>query len=1023
MFTFRKSITALAVAASMGLSLPALADNTTSNIVGTISANDFSQYTVTATDPTTGYSREISVSDTGQFRFAKLPTGEYKVVISKNGTIVAEDTLRVTLGSNTAANYDFLSADGTERIEVTGARISAVDVSTTDSGLVVGEFELDRMPVARNLTAVSLLAPGTVKGDSDFGNTASFGGASVAENSCYINGLEVTNTRQGLGCGSVPFEFYKEFQVKTGGYSAQFGRTTGGVVNAVTKSGSNEWEFAATADWSPSSLQEKGRISRQDGGTGHVFRNQSLDKDDTFDLTLSASGAIIEDTLFIYALLNPRDVTNEFASQRSGRRRTAIDNEFRVREASGSDNLFWGAKIDWQISDDHRLSYFAYSDRSDTTEEIYAFDADTGVIDYASAPDVNIRERGGEAQSLTYTGNITDDFTISAMAGKIETQYATIKPGVDLNCPTISDDRLVKTGGDITGCGQGGTIGVNDDENTQYRLDLEYVWNDHTIKAGLDIQERASSRTSEPVGGHSYTYSTLIPTGTIQGIPYTNATGANQEYVSDRIFAGGGGFSSDLTAYYIEDTWQVTDNLVLNIGLRKDKFEGEGTTGKLLFDFDTDVAPRLGFSWDVNGDGDSKVFGTFGTYYLPIANNTIFRAASGVSDSTTNYTYTGVDSSTGSPTGLTPITGNLATSTNVNSIPIVPEKDIFQTKEADPFARDEYILGYERVLTDDLSVSVRGIYREVTSALDDYCGAFAYPYCLMVNPGKDATAFKDGVYYYGQGDSRNNLDPWDPEEDFHAFDLADGFADPGSLTTTTAEQIGLPEANNEYMALQTQLNYNAEDLRMTFIYTWSRSTGNFEGAVKSDIVQADAGITQDFDFPALMDGAQGYQANDRRHVFKLFGSYALTEDLTFGFNATLQSGRPLSTFGRGYITDNPDIYGSYGDTFYIYTGECPDTNGDGECQQTEKVFNYTPRGSAGRSAWQFNVDMSLIYDFNISGVDMKASVDVFNILNIQEVSAQNEHYEISEGAVSPYYGAAYSWQAPRSVTFGIEARF
>jgi hypothetical protein len=1007
MFTFKKSAAALSVAACLGLSMPAFADNTTSNIIGTINANDYSQYTVTATDPKTGYSREISVSSDGGFRFSKLPTGEYDIVVAKNGTIVAQDKLRVSLGSNAAANFDFMSSDGTERIEVTGARFSAVDVSSTDSGLVMDEFELDRLPVARNLTAVALLAPGTVAGESGFGNTASFGGASVAENSCYINGLEVTNTRQGLGCGTVPFEFYKEFQVKTGGYSAQFGRTTGGVINSVTKSGTNEWEFAAVANWTPSGLQEKGSVSRGDGSTGKVFADERLDKQDFMDVAISASGPLIEDTLFIYALVNPRDSQNDFAFA-NGRKRTTPVNEFREREASGSDNMFWGVKLDWQIAEDHRLSYFAYSDRNDTTETIYDYDGNTGVI--SGDPEYNVRLRGGEAQSLTYTGYLTDDLSLSAMAGEVKTEYNTLKPGVDLSCPSVDDTRDVAN--PIVSCGQGGTVGSNNDKNKQYRVDIEYILGDHTIKAGFDKQERSSSRLDEPVGGHSYTYSTLIPTGTIQGIPYTNNTGANQDYVTDRIFAGGGGFSSDLTAYYIEDVWQATDNLVLNIGLRKDNFKGQGTTGKSLFDFKTDIAPRLGFSWDVNGDGDSKLFGTYGTYYLPIANNTIFRAASGVSDVTTHYTFTGSDA-TGSPTGIQPIAGNLTDSQAVNSVSTIPQKDIFVAQEANPFARDEYILGYEQVINDELSFSVTGIYREVTSVLDDYCGEFAYPYCLLVSPGDDATSFKDGFYYYGNGDPRNYRD----------FDLFDGEPDAGSLTTIPAADIGLPKGNNEYMALQSQFMYRADQFRMTFIYTWSRSTGNFEGAVKSDISQADAGITQDFDFPALMDGAQGYQANDRRHAFKMFGSYDITEDLTFGFNASLLSGKPLSTFGRGYITDDPDIYGSYGDTFYIYTGNCPDANNDGICQQTEKEFNFTPRGSAGRTSWTFNVDMSLAYKFAIEGIDMEASVDVFNVLNNQEVLSSNEHYEISEGSVSPWYGAAYSWQTPRYVRFGFEARF
>ena len=79
--TFRRSITALAVAASLGFALPAFADNTTANISGSINANDYSQYTVIAKDPATGLERVIAVSDEGSFRFAKLPTGTYAIVL------------------------------------------------------------------------------------------------------------------------------------------------------------------------------------------------------------------------------------------------------------------------------------------------------------------------------------------------------------------------------------------------------------------------------------------------------------------------------------------------------------------------------------------------------------------------------------------------------------------------------------------------------------------------------------------------------------------------------------------------------------------------------------------------------------------------------------------------------------------------------------------------------------------------------------------------------------------------------
>lgn len=990
---FKRTLTAAAVAASLTAALPATAQQQ-SSILGEIEAQNSQGLTVTATNPETGYSRQVEVVD-GQFRFPAMASGSYQLQVRRGDEIVATRTVRVSLGTNATPVIEV--GDDVETIQVMGSRISNVDVTTTNSGLVVGEVDFDKLPVARNLTSVALLAPGTVKGDTGFGNTASFGGASVAENSCYINGLEVTDTRQGLGCGSVPFEFYKEFQVKTGGMSPKYGRSTGGVINAVTKSGTNMWEFAAVTHFEPSGLQEEGSFSRGSGGVGNVFRDERVSENDEYSVSLSASGPIIEDTLFIYALVNPRGTESTAAAATGGQ--FAPDTRINYEDSSGSDNLFWGAKIDWDINANHRLSYFGYSDERTTERETFQYNPNTQVI--GDEIGTTIFERGGTAHSLSYTGYWTDDLTVTAMAGEIETQYGSEPSNTE--CSTVVDTRDVDD--PAMSCGPGGSIGENFDTNTQYRLDLEYYFGDHTIRAGYDYQERESTNVTRPIGGHSWTYATLQPGGSVQGDTgelFSNDTGAPIDYVSDRIFEGGGQFGSELSAYYIEDEWRVSDDVIVNIGLRKDKFEGSGTTDEVLYSFSTDWAPRLGVSWDVFGTGDTKVYATWGEYYLPVANNTIYRAASGVSDTTTYYYFDGIDGATGVPQGISPVNGSESNSQTTSSVSIVPTKPVFQSQEADPFARQEFIIGFEQSINDDLAFSLRGTYRDVTSALDDYCGIYAYPYCVLINPGEDSSWYKDGYYWDG-----TQLD-----EDKLA--LFDGQPDEGSLTTHPNDTtIQMPEANNEYLAWQSELKYRTDNFRMNFIYTWSRSTGNFEGAVKSDIDQADAGITQDFDFPALMDGAQGYQANDRRHVFKLFGSYDIDDNWTVGVNSTLSSGRPLSAFGRGYPSNDPNIYGSYGDTFYL--ADCDDA---GDC-----TYDRVPRGTVGRTPWTFNVDASIAYNFTVADVDMKASLDVFNVLNNQEATSTNEHYEVTEGNRNQWYGAAYSWQSPRYVRLGFEARF
>lgn len=1008
--TFNKTLAAIAVATTLGLTTSSAlaAGGAESDILGAVQVNGISAqgYTVIARDPKTGFTRQVTTRDDGSYRFAQIPTGVYEITIMQEGKVIGRDSLRVSIGSNAIANFDVSTNQDLEVIDVVGARVSGVDVSSTDSGLLVTEEDFDLMPVSRNLTSVALLAPGVVLGENNFslqgGNgLPSFGGSSVAENSCYINGLEVTNTRQGLGCGSVPFEFYKDFQIKTGGYSAEFGRTTGGVINAVTKSGSNEWEFAATANWEPDSLRADSKgISRGNGGTGDVFRDTTRDEFDTWDISVSASGPIIEDKLFVYALLNPRNSKRNFSYYTGSAERYAPDDEYRRITSDGGDNLFWGAKVDWLITDDHRLSVWGYSDRNDGIDEHYNYNPNTGVI--GNLTGTNIRKRGGEATSVNYTGNITDDLTISAMWGEIETEYTTNPDNIV--CPSVSDTRDLPASQRATGCGPGTSFGANFDENTQYRLDVEYLIGDHKLRVGYDYQERDSFRESNPAGGHSYSYTTLAPGGAIQGnngVLYTNTTGSDQDIVFDRIFVGGGGFGSKLKAYYIEDEWQVTDNLLVSIGLRWDDFKSVGTSGLTFQEFSTDVAPRLGFSWDINGDGESKLYATVGRYYLPPANNTNFRLAAGIDDNTTYYTFTGIDSANGAPTGISPVNGSVANSTVNNSTSVFPTKGVYQEPDAEPFHKNEVIIGYERALTDDLAMAIRGTYREVGEALDDYCGARSHPFfCTALNPGQDARFAIDA-------------------------DL-DGFIDgPDAYVFATAEEIALPEAKNEYLGINTELRYRKDDLNLNFSYTWSRSTGNFEGAVKSDIAQPDAGITQDFDFPALHDGAFGYQPNDRRHVFKLFGSYNVTEDWTIGFNSTLSSGRPLNTFGAGYPSNDPNLFGSYGDTFYQFQG-CSVELAEGEtCAQEDKLYNFTPRGSAGRTSWTFKVDLSSSYHFEIDGIAMRASIDVFNILDNQSVVSQNEHYEArrAEGQRNPWYGAGYFWQSPRSVRLGLEARF
>ena len=254
-----------AISIAMGLCLsslaiaPAMAQSTTGSVAGRANAGDV----VTVTNSTTGASRTVTVNKDGTYRIGQLPPGDYSLSSGTGAPVLVS----VSLGGSTTVN---LSGDGTvnmETLQVRGDRvINRVDVRSTESATNITRAELSRLPVDQSLGSVALLAPGVISTGASFGGL-SFGGSSVAENVVYINGLNVTDPYRRQGYSTVPFAFYEEFQIKTGGYSAEFGRSTGGVINAVTRSGGNEFHAGAQFTAEPSAWASSRKDHFHDDGT------------------------------------------------------------------------------------------------------------------------------------------------------------------------------------------------------------------------------------------------------------------------------------------------------------------------------------------------------------------------------------------------------------------------------------------------------------------------------------------------------------------------------------------------------------------------------------------------------------------------------------------------------------------------------------------------------------------------------------------------------------------------------------
>ena len=265
----KKAALGVALGACIATMAPlAMAQSATGAVAGRANAGD----QITITNTATGASRTVTVEGNGSYRLTQLPIGDYRLQVKRGGADVGDEVgVNVSLGGTTTVN---LGADGgvvnLNAVQVVGSRVvNRVDVRSTESATNINREELSKLPVDQSLSSVALLAPGVINSGATFGGL-SFGGSSVAENAVYINGLNVTDPYRRQGFSTVPFGFYEEFQVKTGGYSAEFGRSTGGVINAVTRSGSNEFRAGAEVTLEPSAFA----ASKDD----HFHRDGTLDE-------------------------------------------------------------------------------------------------------------------------------------------------------------------------------------------------------------------------------------------------------------------------------------------------------------------------------------------------------------------------------------------------------------------------------------------------------------------------------------------------------------------------------------------------------------------------------------------------------------------------------------------------------------------------------------------------------------------------------------------------------------------------
>lgn len=976
-----RSLRRSVIAAAAGMCLASLVMAQTS--VGSINGRAAKGDTVTVEARSIGITRQIKIDADGSFQIGQLPPGAYTVTRTKaNGE---KETTQVLVAAGEGATASF---GGVQRIEITGSAIRTIDARATESATTLSKGEIDRIPVSRNVTAITLLAPGAVFGDSRIGSTTarsgnvpSLGGASPAENAYYVNGFNVTNILNGVAFNQVPFEAIGEVSVKTGGYGAEYGRSLGGAVIVTTKRGTNEWTGGISASYAPKSLRGSSVYPSRDQTTAEWSLKERPGGTDDFIYNVFGGGPIIKDKLFVFALVQGGKFESETYGQTAQTKLTNTTPQYLV-------------KLDWNITDRNIFELTAFSDK--TKDKTSTWNSTTPYeTPKGSFVGDSTATTGGTNVIGKLTSTITDDLALSVLYGA--GKYSRSESAAGSNCPYTVDARgsvVIPIPGR---CYTTANIPepTNGDERTAFRIDAEWVLGIHRLKAGLDRETIKVSDGSKRSGGLEYRLlrrnpgQRLTPDYVVPGA----VGGAPVDYIRTRQFQNGGKFDTINSAWYVEDNIDVTRNIVVTAGVRNESFNNKNASGVDFINIKNTWAPRLGVAWDVNGDASLKVFGNAGRYYIPVMANTNVRLSGAETDIQEWFLYSGTNGANGVPNAT-----GAAVSRQVVSNGVAPNPLSVVDPKIKPLFQDEFILGGQMALANRWSVGVKGTYRSLKSGMDDICNdegptiwatangytpaqaaaiGAAIGHCFLYNPGGDLTA---------------NID----------------LNSNGTLQTITipASALQMPTAKRTYKAIELTLE-RAWDKKWSFkgSYVLAFNKGNTEGYVKSDIGQDDAGISQDFDYPGLAVGSFGYLPNDRRHTIKASGSYALTDEWRLGANTIAQSGRPKNCFGV-YDGTVDGVSALYGDASFYCDGQ------------------QRSRGFYGRLAWTIQLDLQATYTpAAVKGLTL--SVDVLNVANRRTVRGIEEGESSGRNDPASTYGQPItnSLQAARTVRLFAKYEF
>ncbi len=801
--------------------------------------------TVTVTSPNLqGAQTQVSDSD-GNYRFLSLPPGRYTVKVElASFKTVEQNNVEVGLDRTVTLPVTLQLAGVSESVTVTGLS-PTIDTTSTVTGVNAGADLFERIPLRRDFYAVARVAPGTTE---DTVGTIVYGSSS-AENQYIIDGLNTTGVEVGDKGKTLNFDFVQEVEVKTGGLPAEYGRMTGGVLNVITKSGSNLFKGSGFVNG------EGGFLNANDDTRDKrpAWTTTVTDVSSRSDFGGELGGPIATDRLWFFGAYNR---TNE-------NRNTTVIREIDSPGSPGInsevptsiDRDLFAAKLTYRIAPGQTLNGTIMGDPSTRDGAVFT-------IAGPESTWKGVLDSGGTDYVAKYAGVFGSRFLLNGMYARHNESSTYKGPGRDV--PQSIDAT-------VTPNANSGGFGFFQDQDFSrdvYKADASSYLGSHDLKLGVDRERLRAVNNNYNGGAGQRIYKLRTSTGIIYY--------RHRYYVNDRA----SGYDRDIpatwqialpltsepdsynTSFYAQDSWKAGAGLTVNAGIRWEGQNVRDRDKKSAFDLRDNWAPRVGFVWDVARNNRSKLYANWGRFFESIPMDINIRAFGGEVQC---FCY-----------NLSPDPANYLQD------PAAPRSQslLGGPESADPDLKgqyiDEWLTGFEYDLGRNLVVGAKYGHRKLGRVIEDFLIPSEGTY-FIANPAR------------GIG------------TDMAFYDQVAGHTAPAPKAKRTNDAF---EVN-----ARKRFSNNWQFLASA---VWSKLEGNYDGTFQASTGQLDPNINSAFDYADFLVNADGKLSNDRLFQFKLDGSYEFSKGALTGLNLGLSthvlSGLPLNAYGYSLAYQNWEYY-------------------------------------------------------------------------------------------------------------------